>query len=236
MVHDHAIVTLPAALIAGLAGSAHCFGMCGGVAGALGMRASHEAKTPAGAVLNTLLHQFGRIGGYAVAGAAIGAFGQVIQAVLDLARIGTALRVASGVLLLLIAARLALRWNGLAILERYGASFWLKIRPLAMREARGGGARSALTVGFLWGWLPCGLVYSMLLLAATSGTALQGAAIMAAFGIGTLPSLLASSAFASQLQRMISTGWSRLASAMLLAAFGVWTIAAPLYPHAQHVH
>ena len=236
MIADPAIVTLPAALIAGLAGSAHCFGMCGGIAGALGMRAARSARVPAQAVLHSSLHHVGRIGGYAAAGALSGAFGHAAHAILDLARIGATLRIASGVVLLLIAVRLLWRWNGLALLERLGSRFWLKIRPLAVREAGSTGARSALTVGFLWGWLPCGLVYSMLLLAAVTGTALHGAAVMAAFGVGTLPSMLASSAFASQLQRMISTGWSRLTSAAILAAFGIWTIAAPLYPHAQHVH
>jgi hypothetical protein len=95
---------------------------------------------------------------------------------------------------------------------------------------------NALTLGFLWGWLPCGLVYSMLLFAATSGDVLRGALIMVTFGLGTLPSMLASSWFAPQLTRMINTRWSRSASGVLLFAFGAWMIVAAISTGAHTGH
>ena len=225
-----------AALIAGLAGSAHCFAMCGGLSSALALKAhTPPVGTPRSLTLTVAQH-LARVGGYSVAGAASGAAGGAIQLVLDLARVGTILRIASGILLLLLAARLLLHWNALARLERLGAKFWSVLRPLATYGANASGFRQALTLGFLWGWLPCGLVYSMLLFAATSGSAIDGAIIMSAFGLGTLPSMLASSVFAAKVRRLLGRKFSRTASACMLLACGAWLIVAALLPMHAHVH
>ena len=244
-------ISLWAALLAGVAASGHCFAMCGGMAGALGLRAQHQNRDNPSVLLSTLLYHGGRIGGYAIAGTLCGVFGSTLNALLDLARLGAALRIGSGVLMLLIAARIIIRWNGLAWLERQGARFWARIQPLATQQLSGTRKLNALAVGFLWGWLPCGLVYSMLLFATTSANALQGAGIMIAFGIGTLPSMLTSSLFASQLQAMLKHSVARLLSGIALACFGIWMILGVLrhsghdisvaspgehVNHSQHVH
>jgi sulfite exporter TauE/SafE len=189
-------------------------------------------------IAGSSVHHFGRLAGYVLAGALSGLVGNTIQLVLDLARIGTALRIASGVLLAFLAVRVLISWNGMAWLDRMGAKFWSRLRPIAARAARNNGVVSRLTLGFLWGWLPCGLVYSMLLFAATSGAALNGALIMLAFGLGTMPSMLASSLFGMQLQRLMSFRGSRAATGVLLLAFSAWMIVAPLMTvsHATHVH
>jgi uncharacterized protein len=233
---DASAISLGAALVAGIAGSTHCFAMCGGIAGALGMRAT--AMNPAGAFVNAATYQFGRICGYTIVGLIFGLVGATLQSTFDLLRIGATLRIASGVLLILIALRILMRWNPLATLERLGARFWSMLQPLVQRAARSQGFGRTLLIGLLWGWLPCGLVYSMLMFAATSGDALQGAAIMAAFGVGTLPSMLTSSLLASQLHRLLAQRWPRLVSGVLLILFGVWMIAMPLAPTQTggHVH
>jgi uncharacterized protein len=222
------VISVGAAFVAGVAGSTHCFAMCGGMAGALGMRARAAAARPAAAFFNASTFQAGRIGGYAMIGALFGLAGAALQSMVDLLRLGAGLRVASGVLLILIALRSLVRWNALTMLERLGARFWSKLQPLAQQAARGEGRGRALMLGFLWGWLPCGLVYSMLAFAATSGDAVSGAAIMAAFGAGTLPSMLTASLLASQIQRVLAQRWPRFMSGVLLLLFGVWMIAAPL--------
>lgn len=230
--HVHT-VSFAAALLAGLAGSMHCLAMCGGMAGALGMR----AKASGGSHRQALLYQAGRIGGYTVAGALVSAFGATALHAFDLGQLSFALRVASGIFIVLVGSRLLLRWNPLAPLERWGARFWQRLRPLAQRAARGNDTASALWLGFLWGWLPCGLVYSMLLFAAMSGNVRTGAGIMLAFGLGTLPSMLAGSFLAAQLQRLLSSRWPRLASGAALVTFGVWIAVAGLQVHAGgHVH
>jgi sulfite exporter TauE/SafE len=245
------MITLWAAFIAGVAGSGHCFAMCGGMAGAFGLRARHQLGNNASVLMHTSLYHGGRIGGYAIAGALCGLFGNTLNALLNLARLSATLRIASGVLMLLIAARILIRWNGLAWLERQGARFWARIQPIATRQLSGTHTLNAVAVGFLWGWLPCGLVYSMLLFATTSATTVQGASIMIAFGIGTLPSMLTSSLFAAQLQNLLKHSFAKMLSGVALAGFGIWMIVGALQhsghgasdansdehrDHSQHVH
>ena len=228
-------ITLSAAFITGVAGSAHCFAMCGGLAGALGMRARTTATSAGAAFGNALSYHLGRLSGYTLAGAICGLIGATLQAVLDLARVGATLRIASGVLLVLIALKMLSPCNPLQWLETFGARFWRRLQPFALGAGRLTGRAHAIALGFLWGWLPCGLVYSMLLFAALSGHALSGAAVLLVFGLGTLPSMLTSSVLASQVQRLLKSRWPRFASGALLLLFGVWMIWVSL-PAAEHVH
>lgn len=229
-------LSLAAAFIAGVAGSAHCFGMCGGVAGALGLRARIKSPSAAGAFAHASLYHVGRLSGYALAGSLVGATSAGLQRMIDLGAVATTLRIASGLLLVLVALRLVSRWNPLRLLEHGGARFWSMLAPLR-RYTGGSGPGSALLLGMLWGWLPCGLVYSMLAFAALSGSAAGGAAILLAFGLGTLPALLTGTLLASQLQRWLQLRWPRRAAGMLIAAFGIWTMALPLWHMgAMHFH
>lgn len=220
-------ISLSAALVAGLAGSAHCFAMCGSLAGAFGLRAR--------SVGNALSYHVGRLSGYTLAGVISGLLGATLQAVLDLASIGSWLRIASGVLLLLIAFRMLSPWNPLRWLETLGAKFWRGLQPLTHKTGTLSGRTQAIALGFLWGWLPCGLVYSMLLFAALSGNALHGGAILLAFGLGTLPAMLASTVLAAQVQQLLRNRWPRFASGVLLLLLGTWMIWISL-PAAEHMH
>lgn len=236
---DAGAISLGAAFVAGTAGSTHCFAMCGGMAAAFGMRSRVTATDARGAFVNASSYHLGRIAGYAIVGAVFGLAGAMLRSGFDLMRVSAVMRIASGVLMILIALRLLIRWNALAVVEQLGARFWSMLRPLAQRAARSEGPGGALMIGILWGWLPCGLVYSMVLLAATSGDPSYGAWIMAAFGLGTLPSMLTSSLLASRLQRALARRRPRLISGMLLIVFGAWMILMPLLHSAAaagHVH
>jgi len=226
------VISLSAAFVAGAAGSTHCFAMCGGLAGAFGMRAR---AVDGGAFGNALSYHVGRLGGYSLAGAICGFLGATLQAALDLARIGSWLRIASGVLLLLIALRMLSPWNPLQWLETLGAKFWRRLMPLTQRTSSLNARTQAVALGFLWGWLPCGLVYSMLLFAALGGNPLHGSAILLAFGLGTLPAMLTSTVLASQVQQLLRNRWPRFASGILLLMLGAWMIWISL-PVAEHVH
>lgn len=232
MGHEHAI-SVAAAFIAGLAGSVHCFAMCGGMAGALGMRARQLA--PHAAFLQTTLYQFGRIGGYVLAGVLIGTAGMAILHVLPFAQLALILRVLSGVFIALVGVRLLLQWNPLQWLERGGAHFWLRVKPLAQRAAQTPSTFRALALGFAWGWLPCGLVYSMLMFAGMSSSPTTGAGIMLAFGLGTLPSMLTSSLLAARLQQLMNRRWPKLLSGVVLIGFGAW-MALAAFEMQGHAH
>lgn len=229
-----AAISLSAAFLAGLAGSGHCFAMCGGVAAALGLRArSVSASRP---LIQVAASHAGRLSGYTAAGALAGLLGTALQAALPLPEVARALRVASGALLMLIAVRVLFAWNPLRWLESLGARFWRLLQPLARFAAGESHASRALLLGFLWGWLPCGLVYSTLLFAALSGAPADGAAIMFAFGLGTMPSMVTSSLLASKTLAWSKQRWPRLASGVLLIACGAWLAGAALQPvsHGEH--
>lgn len=257
-------ITFLAALIAGLSASAHCFAMCGGIASALGMHARASApgegtsldqvrataspplhrggglgRGHLGSALGiATLYQFGRVSGYTIAGAICGFIGAQAAALFDFMSVGKILRIASGVLIVLLALRLLVRWNALQWIELLGAKFWLRLRPLVQLAGSRAGVTKPLTLGLLWSLLPCGLIYSMLMFAAMSAEPLRGAGIMLAFGIGTLPSMLSTTLLAARIQSYMSRPIARYVSGALMLCFGIWMIvaAAAMTPggHAHH--
>ena len=232
---DWSSVAMGSAFIAGLSGSAHCFGMCGGMAGALGMHARSVATDSANVIATAMLYQVGRIAGYAALGALFGVLGMALAMSLNLNRIADVMRLISGALLMLIGVRILFRVNALAPLEKLGARVWRYVQPLAGSAARGNTLARPLLLGLMWGWLPCGLVYSMLMVSATSGNAAGGAAVMVAFGIGTLPAMLTSTFAAARIQHWFARPGTKLASGIALVAFGAWMFISSALM-AGHVH
>jgi len=173
-----------AALVAGLLGGVHCVGMCGGIAGALAGAA--QGRLPA----RLAAFNAGRIASYATAGAIAGALGGVATVLVPLHDVRVALFVAAQVMLILLGLYIA-GWSGFfPRLEAAGGAFWTKLAPLRRRFVPIDSTPKALAAGALWGWVPCGMIYGMLPFALASGSPLSGAAILAAFGLGTLPALL----------------------------------------------
>lgn len=218
-------ITFLAALAAGFLGSGHCLGMCGGIAGALQVgNASSRTRTTA----FTVLHNFGRITSYMVAGAVVGTLGGSIGLLDGWHWWPQALRIATALVMIAIGLSLATRWRGLGALERWGARFWQKLAPLARRLLPARTPVQALAAGMLWGWLPCGLVYSLLAAAAVSGGATAGAQVMLGFGLGTLPAVLGAGLAAGTLSRGPRMNAIRRLGGALLIVFGVWTLAMPV--------
>ena len=208
---------LLAALIAGLVGSVHCFGMCGGIAGALGVAGGGRASF-------ALAYNTGRIVSYSLAGALAGALGAGLAGA---AGLGPWLRLVMGIMLMLLGLQVAMNLKLLAPLEAAGARLWRGLAPIARRLVPPRHVGQALALGALWGWLPCGLVYGMLAAAAGSGGAVNGAAFMAVFGLGTAPAMVGL-AWASGRGSGWLGGRRRRAFGWLLVAFGAWTAATPL--------
>lgn len=220
-------LSIAAAFVAGIASSAHCMVMCGGISGALGMRARQHGVPAARALAQGLGYQLGRTASYTVAGALCGGLGGALAALIDLAGVARALRVAAGVLLIALALQIALRRRGFNSLERLGARFWRRLAPFAAagRADRPGGA---LLLGMVWGWMPCGMIYSMLAFAALSGGAARGAVTLAAFGLGTWPAVLAGGLISGQLSRLARARGLYALAGVLLALFGAITALAPI--------
>jgi len=226
--------TLGAGLALGLVGSVHCLGMCGGIAGAL------TQSLPPGATgsraLRSALHSLGRTTSYAAAGGAVGTLG---SALLHTSGLEITLRLTSGLLIVAVALHVGGWWNGVAAIERVGFGVWRRIAPLAQRIGRPDRGWKIFATGLLWGWLPCGLVYSSLAISATLGSAAAGALFMASFGLGTLPALLLTSTLTDALGRVVQHRVARRSAAVLLLTFGVWTLLgalAPLALEGAHEH
>ncbi|MHB1331952.1 MAG: sulfite exporter TauE/SafE family protein [Sulfuriferula sp.] len=204
--------------LVGLLGGVHCVGMCGGIVTALSL----SSATNRPAVPTLLAYNFGRVTSYALAGAIVGAIG---ASTLLLNRFMPAERVLYGlanVMLILLGLYLAGLSRAVLALERVGSVVWARLQPLMKRFIPVRTLPQAFFTGAVWGWLPCGLVYSVLISALATGSAAHGALLMLAFGAGTLPNLLAMGLFAKRLQTLTRKPMVRLAAGLLVAAFGVW--------------
>lgn len=226
-------ISLVAAFVAGVAASVHCLAMCGGLSGAMGMRARRNGAAPGRACVHAVTYQVGRIASYSIAGALVGAFGGVLQAAFDFDRVAIASRVLAGIVLVLAAIGVLFKYRPLSRLELLGGRVWNFVAPVA-RAIPATGLRGSLLLGMIWGWLPCGLIYSMLLVAALAGGALRGAATMLSFGAGTAPAVLAAGLLGGQAWRVAMARGLNLAAGSLLLVFGLATMLGPLSLHAHH--
>ncbi|MFO7602452.1 MAG: sulfite exporter TauE/SafE family protein [Gammaproteobacteria bacterium] len=203
-----------AAFLVGLLGGVHCLGMCGGIVGALSFSARAPQKNPWGILL---AYNTGRITSYTLAGVLAGLLGATLLSVIPLADMQQLLLVLAGIFMALMGLYLAGWWPVLRHVERLGGHLWQRIEPLGRKLLPVQTPVQALLLGMLWGWLPCGLVYSVLIWSMSSGTALSGALLMLSFGLGTLPNLLLMGVVASRLQGIVQRLWvKRLAGSLLL--------------------
>ncbi len=229
-------ITLTSAFIIGLLGGAHCIGMCGGVMNALSFAMPDAQRKPRSALPTLLLYNVGRIFSYSIAGALVGGLGMLLQGPIGI--LGPGLRIFAGLMLIAMGLYLAGWWRGLVHGERLGGHVWKRLQPLGNRLMPVTRPSQALMLGALWGWLPCGLTYSTLTLAISTGSWHQAALVMASFGLGTLPVMLASGVFAHQLKGWVQNKMVRSIAGIMVMAFGVWTIASPLShmtgSHAMH--
>ncbi|MES2820033.1 MAG: sulfite exporter TauE/SafE family protein [Pseudomonadota bacterium] len=212
---------LVSALILGLLGGGHCLGMCGGLMGALTLAIPAEQRSRRFRLL--LAYNLGRILSYATAGLLLGLGGWAVAS----SPAAMALRVLAGLLLIAMGLYLAGWWSGLTRIEALGRGLWRFIQPLTRRFMPVDSLPRALMLGALWGWLPCGLVYSTLLWAASQGDALDSALLMLAFGLGTWPVLLATGMAAERLTALLRRRGVRMAGGLLVMLFGLWTLPGP---------
>lgn len=208
-------LSLAAVFVVGLLGAGHCAGMCGGIVSAL------SAQESGGRVGLHLAYSSGRIASYSVAGAIAGSIGGLGLLFGNVLPVQTGLYVLANVMLLILGLYLAGLWGLAARFEAAGRFLWQRVQPLTPGLLPANTLPRALAVGALWGWIPCGLVYGVLATALLSGSAGQGAAVMAAFGLGTLPNLLAAGLLMHRARRLFQAQAFRTVCGALVFAFGV---------------
>ena len=222
--------SLIAVFMVGLLSGVHCLGMCGSIVGIF------TAQVPQGTARWPfhLAYSGGRIASYAAAGALVGAVGQAGLLMRDAVPVQHLLFALSSLMLVALGLYLAGLWGMVRRLEHLGSGVWKRLQPYTVKLLPVNTVPRALGLGALWGWLPCGLVYSVLLTALASSNPVQGAFIMAAFGLGTMPNLLAIGLFWESIKGWVQSPRVRLAAGLLVVAFGVYGLAKVGYTFAVH--
>jgi sulfite exporter TauE/SafE len=216
-------ITLVSAFLVGFLGSVHCIGMCGGIIGALTLGLpGAQPQRPQVTFLYLLYYNIGRIFSYAIAGGIAGFIGsKIIHTSLlpDGQMIGA---IISSVFMIALGLYINSWWQGLIQLEKLGSKVWRFIEPACKSFLPVKHSWQALMLGVIWGWLPCGMVYAVLVWSLSAGSAIQGASLMIAFGLGTLPTLLALGAFAKWLEKVRKQAVVRKTAGLVIICFGIY--------------
>ena len=208
--------TLFALFLTGLFAGSHCLGMCGGLVTAMTLNLPADSKRFA----FILCYNSGRIASYVLIGAILGGLGQMVA----VRPVQNVLYVIASLLLIGIGLHLAGLNSAVTLIEKIGQPIWQRLQPFMVKLLPVNTLPQALAVGALWGWLPCGLVYSVSIAALSSGRAVNGALCMLAFGLGTLPNLLLMGTFASLLREWMQKKPLRLMTGLIVAGIGVWQL------------
>lgn len=227
---------LATAFVIGLLGGVHCMAMCGGVVAALGMRSPGASAGSGTAVWRQLGYNAGRMTTYTGLGAVAGGLGALGLRAPHALPVQVLLLVAANAIVILLGLSLAGVGGATRFLERAGGVVWRGVRKLGGRIAPANSALGAVAAGLVWGFLPCGLVYGVLATAIAAGSAARGALVMAAFGLGTLPNLLAAGLAAETLSRWVRGPRLRLAAGIAVVLLGVFGLVriANVSEHLRH--
>ncbi len=221
-------IALGAAFIGGLAGGVHCAGMCGGIVQAL---CSVPGRSRAAPSLSYMLaYNAGRIGSYACAGLLAGALGQAGLLTRAAPQLQPLLFALASIMLVLLGLYLAGAAPVMGRLEAAGAWLWRGVAPWSRHMLPVTSLPRALGLGALWGWLPCGMVYAVLLTALALGAWWQGALVMLAFGLGTLPNLLGIALLWRQFDRFRRASVPRVLAGCTVALFGIYGLVKIIRP------
>lgn len=197
------------AMLIGLISAGHCLGMCGGVTMALGLHSQGRGVL--------LAYNLGRITTYGLLGLIVGAgLSWLPPAMMP------ALRLTAAVLLVLIALYYLNIAAWITRLEQVALPIWRRLQPLARRWLPVRSPARAYRVGMVWGLLPCGLVYTALGYAATQADPARSLGLMLAFGLGTLPAMLATGVFSQQLNGWLKQPVTRALIGGMLLLFAGW--------------
>ncbi len=211
------------AFITGLLGGVHCFGMCGGIVGVLTLNTSNNNNKQSAQLSIIFGYNIGRIAGYTVAGAIVGFLGSTLVDLTGIQFAKQLLSIIASIFMIALGLYLAGIWTGISKLEYVGSHLWKRIQPYTKQFMPVRSLKQAIPLGFLWGWLPCGLVYTALIWTVSAGSAIEGALIMLAFGLGTLPVLLAMGVVAARLAKWVRNPSIRLVSGLLVVVLGLLT-------------
>lgn len=214
-----------AAFLAGLLGGIHCIGMCGGIVGALTFSVSqHKRQEPKIIIPFLLAYNSGRLLSYSIAGGLLGGISMLASNMLAIQSFQMLLQTIAALLMLALGFYLAGWWHGISKIEQLGSGLWKKIEPYSRKFIPVQTLQQAFFLGAFWGWLPCGLVYTLLFWSISSASAIKGSLLMLSFGLGTLPTLLAMGVFAASLSSFVRNKWVRYMAGGTIIGFALYSL------------
>ncbi len=219
------------AFIVGLLGGVHCAGMCGGIVTALTLGLPENERSGWQVLPYLLAYNLARLCSYTLAGVLMGGVGWLAVHWLDLRQVQLVLQAIAALFMILLGLYLAGWWTVLSRLESAGAGIWSKIQPMTRQFMPVKSLPQAFVIGLLWGWLPCGLVYSVLVWSISTTDPVAGGLLMLAFGLGTLPTLVTLGVMASFVSRYVQNQNTRRLAGALVILFGVIQLIRVINPY-----
>jgi len=223
------------ALLMGLFSSLHCLGMCGSIIGSLTLSLRQEIREQKSTLMPFVLsYNLGRISSYAIGGLLAGMLHHVLTLPFGEGHGHRLLQILSAVVMAAAGLHIAGWFQRFAYIEKFGAHFWKRIEPYGRRVIPVETLGQAYVFGLVWGWLPCGLVYTALALAATSDSVLRSTLTMLAFGVGTLPAVFGVGIMTSLLVRLSRMNKFRQVTGLILIALALLAAFPWLNPMVMH--
>ncbi len=223
---DHAFSTsYPVALSMGLLSSLHCVSMCGSVMGALTLSLPEEIRNEKKRVLPFVFsYNFGRITSYALIGLIVGFAGQLVTFSLDSEVGHRSVQLLSALFMISAGLYIAGWFPRFAFVEKTGRLLWKKLEPWGRRFIPIRNLKHAYLFGLIWGWLPCGLIYAALILAATTADPFRSGVTMLFFGAGTLPALVTTGIMLTYMVKLSRLTWFRPVTGMVIIGMALVAI------------
>lgn len=223
------------AFLIGLFSALHCFGMCGGLVGAMTMSLEPRVRTsPLQLTVYTLAYNSGRIMSYVFAGLLVGWFGQALRDLLMPENGVGILRLVASLLVIAMGFYIAGWFPHFSHIEKLGKPLWKFLQPIGHRLLPVKNLWHAFLFGAVWGWLPCGLVYYALLISPAMEGAINAALFMLFFGLGTLIPMMSAGFLTGRLVHLRQSLKIRYMSGILLIFMGIVSLWLTFNPDAHH--
>ena len=206
----------------GLFSSVHCLAMCGGLCGVF---AQKNPNVKAILLINT-----GRILTYTILGFIVAGFVQGLVLQIPIAVIGFWIRSFLGLILIFLGIRILFNKSNLHsfLSNNY---VWQKAKSKLHSLNNNASFLAQVTKGLIWGLIPCGLLYGVLIAAASTQNAINGGLFMLAFGIGTLPSMMVAIGVMKKFQRKLHSNNLRFGAGVFILLVGIWSMVSPWFSH-----
>ena len=230
-------ITLTSAFLLGLFSTMHCVGMCGGIIGALSLSLPVETRNKKPKLFAYVMtYNIGRIISYGAAGLLAGAIGAGVIQSTGIESGHAVLRLIGVMMMVAIGLYLTGWLPQIASVEKIGIPLWKRLEPIGRKLVPVASLPRALAYGLIWGWLPCGMVYFVLVWALTAGSAVNGALTMVAFGLGTLPTLVTAGFMTSWITRFTHSTRARQVVGLLIIIAAIGSLFIPMEGHHHHHH